>query len=50
MKRLKSELHENTEVKDKDYNCLVLLSKNSIITLKDRTSTLTVYDTISKKI
>lgn len=49
MKRTKKELHENTEVKDKEYNCLILLNKESEINLKVKTGTLTAYDTISKK-
>lgn len=49
MKRTKKELHESTEVKDKEYNCLILLNKESEINLKVKTGSLTAYDTISKK-
>lgn len=50
MKRTKKELHENTEVKDKNYNALILLTKESNFELKARTGTLECFDKISKKI
>lgn len=53
MKRTKKELHkthENTEVKDTEFNALLLLTKESKFELKARTGTLECFDKISKKI
>lgn len=56
MKRIKKELHkthENTEVqnvKDNEFNALLLLTKESRFELKARTGTLECFDKISKKI
>ena len=52
MKITKKDLHENTEVqsKDKNYNTLILLTKESVFELKARTGTLECFDKISKKI
>lgn len=52
MKRTKKELqtHENTEVKDTEFNALLLLTKESKFELKARTGTLECFDKISKNI
>ena len=48
--RKKSELHENTEVKDSSYAVLLLIQKDSKIELKARTGTLEAYETKAGKI
>lgn len=49
MKRTKKELHQNTEVKDNEFNALLLLTKESKFELKSRIGTLECFDKISKK-
>ena len=49
MQRKKKELHENTEVKDKDFDAILKLTPESKFELKLKTGSLTCYDLISKK-
>ena len=49
MQRKKKELHENTEVKDKDFDAILKLTPESKFELKPKTGSLSCYDLISKK-
>ena len=49
MQRKKKDLHENTEVQDKDYDAILKLTPESKFELKLKTGSLSCYDLISKK-
>lgn len=49
MQRKKKELHENTEVQDKDFDAILKLTPESKFELKVKVGTLTCLDLISKK-
>lgn len=49
MQRKKKELHENTEVQDKNFDAILKLTPESKFELKVKVGTLTCLDLISKK-
>ena len=49
MQRKKKDLHENTEVQDKDYDAILKLTPESVFELKPKNGVLICFDLISKK-